>query len=380
MFRNDYFICGLLIFILIGIIILIVRSYKSCHEKYDGWMGNEPPPLPTVLPATQPTATTLSGIGVNLIGPEARTVFPGTYNTDYVYPNIDELKYYNARGLRLIRLPLRLERMQNQLFGDLNQDNITRTHNFLQQAQNLGMKTILVIYNSGRWYNDVIGSPGAPVSAFTDFWKKMASEFKSHTPYVLYDLMSRPQVNNWPTVAQAAVNAIREVDLVSPIIVSGQGTAEARTFPENNPNLNIQDPSNNILYEAQQFFDQDGSGNYQGQGDFTDVMIGVNRLQPFINWLNQKGARGFIGEYNVPPWAGNSLEVLNNFMKELKKYGIPSTLWAGGPAVSEQNPARLDPIFFAGQSWPEYYSQYPISIDRGYEMPQVRYAMENNFV
>ena len=50
--------------------------------------------------------------GVNISGPESTgSNLPGTYAYHYVYPTDDELDYYKAHGITLIRLPFRWERV-----------------------------------------------------------------------------------------------------------------------------------------------------------------------------------------------------------------------------------------------------------------------------
>ena len=64
--------------------------------------------------------------GVNLAGAEFGTNFPGTYNVDYTYPTTVQLDYYQANGLNLIRLPIKWERIQAGLNGNLNEAELGR--------------------------------------------------------------------------------------------------------------------------------------------------------------------------------------------------------------------------------------------------------------
>lgn len=53
----------------------------------------------------------------------------------------------------------------------------------------------------------------------------------------------------------------------------------------------IDDPANNIVYQAHQYFDRDSSGDYaqayETEGAY--AMVGVDRLKPFVDWLNANG-------------------------------------------------------------------------------------------
>jgi hypothetical protein len=63
--------------------------------------------------------------------------------------------------------------------------------------------------------------------------------------------------------------------------------------------LNITDPANKIIYEAHLYFDEDGSGTYAKTYDQQKAYPtwGVDKVQPFLKWLQQKNAKGFIGEF-----------------------------------------------------------------------------------
>src|SRR5690606_34479588 len=60
-------------------------------------------------------------------------------------------------------------------------------------------------------------------------------------------------------------------------------------------------------------------------------MIGVDRVTEFVEWLDEKGAKGFIGEYGVPGNDSRWLTVLDNFLAYLDANGVSGTYWAGGP-------------------------------------------------
>src|SRR4029079_809119 len=96
--------------------------------------------------------------------------------------------------------------------------------------------------------------------------------------------------------------------------------ASAQHWPADNGNLTINDPANNLIYEAHLYFDSNGSGTYtktyDGQG--ANPRIGVDRLQPFLDWLEANDAKGFIGEFGVPANDPKWLPVLNNFMKAIQ--------------------------------------------------------------
>jgi endoglucanase len=305
-------------------------------------------------------------MGVNLAGAEFGATYPGTEGVDYAFPAASELDYYQSKGLTLIRLPFLWERMQPTLNGPLDSNYLDRVKTFVAEAAARGMQVVLDAHDYGRYgtgnfseaanHGNVIGSAAVPYSAFRDFWTKMASQFAGNPGIYGYDIMNEPHdmggANVWPTAAQDAVNGIRSVDKTTPIIVEGDGWATAANWPTVNANLHINDPSSKTIYEAHIYFDRNDSGNYVGTYDQEGAYpgIGVARLQPFVNWLNQNHYRGYVGEYSVPDNDRRWLTVLDNFLSALKADGLPGTYWAGGPLWGN-SPGAVDPI--SGQDRPQ---------------------------
>ena len=279
--------------------------------------------------------------GINLSGAEFGT--GSRYGYDYLYPSSADLDRYKAAGMELIRLPFKWERMQPALNGPLSSAELGRLTAFLDAAEARGMKVVLDLHNYGRFGGAVIGSPQVPVSAFADFWGKLAAAVKDHGAVWGYGIMNEPHdmgsATLWPTAAQAAVNAIRAADMSTTIIVAGDGWSSSWTWPQNNARLKIADPADNILYEAHVYFDKDGTGTYKGSYDAEGAtpLTGVERLLPFLDWLDQNDARGFIGEFGVPSSDPRWLTVLENFATALKQAGLSSTMWGGGSLWGNYN-------------------------------------------
>jgi endoglucanase len=279
--------------------------------------------------------------GVNLAAGEFGKL-PGTYGQDYIYPYPQELDYYKSKGRLTIRVPFRWERWQRTLYEPLNPEEMSRVDQLVAQARARDMKLILDAHSGGSYKIDgtdeqKIGTSAVPVSAFADFWKKVATRYKSDSGVYAYGLMSEP--NNmpgrsiWPTAAQAAVDAIRQVDTSHTVMVSGDVWGTAKDWRYNNENLNIKDPANKVLYEAHQYFDGTDEGFYNQSYDVEDAYpnIGVDRVRPFVEWLREKGKKGFIGEFGVP---GNDQRwnvVLDNFLAYLEAHHVGGAYWAGGP-------------------------------------------------
>lgn len=274
-------------------------------------------------------------IGVNLAGAEFGTG-RGVYGTDYIYPSASELDYYQDKGVTLIRLPFTWERMQPTLGGELDQAELGRMTDFLDAAAQRGMQVVIDLHNFGRYDGKAIGSDSVPISAFADFWSKLAGDLAGHPAVSSFGLMNEPHDMGgptvWPAAAQAAVDAIRATGSQQTIIVSGDNWSTAADWQNNNANLIVNDPLAKILYEAHAYFDRAGMGTYTGyDADGAYPTIGVDRVQPFIDWLKANNLNGFIGEFAVPDGDPRWLPVLDNFLHVIDENHISATYWAGGP-------------------------------------------------
>ncbi len=241
-------------------------------------------------------------IGINLTGAEASVYLGNTYayGVTYTYPTTENLDYFQSKGIELVRLPISWEAMEPTLNGQLDSAELNRLTDFLADAAAHGMKVIVDLHNFGRYYGEAIGSKEVPISAFQDFWTKLADVLKDNPAVVGYDIMNEPHdmggPDIWPSSAPAAVNGIRSVDQNTTIYVEGDGWSTASTWLQYNANLHINDPANNFVYEAHQYFGLNADGtlkDYDASGAYPTV--GVDLIQPFVQWLEQNNARGFMG-------------------------------------------------------------------------------------
>lgn len=288
-------------------------------------------------------STSWAIIGVNVSGSE--------YSWE-TYPVASHLDYLKNRGIVLIRLPIAWEKIQPTVNGSLNQTEIGKLKSFLDLVAARNMQAIVDIHNYGRYNPNwaanaaanygivsvsnssglVIGSSGLPISAFQDLWTKLAGALAGHAGLAGYDIMNKPHdlgAGVWPMAAQAAVNGIRSVDMNTTIYVEGTQWASAYYWPVDNESLRIADPANKLVYEAHLYFDGNGSGAYEQtydqQGAYPNW--GVDRVQPFLKWLQQNNLKGYIGEFGVPENDSRWLTVLDNFLNTLKQNGVPGTYW-----------------------------------------------------
>lgn len=288
--------------------------------------------------------------GLNESGGEFAGVYPGIDGTHYGYPNYEDLAYAHKKGFGIIRLPFRWERVQRPLgSSSLIKNEIDKIKQVLEWASELGLKVVFDMHNFGRYctycngYSSadnvyaVIGEASCTLDYFCDVWRMLAREFKDYKCIWGYEIMNEPynmlSSMPWFNIAQAAIYAIREEDMSTPIVVDGCQFATARNWLYYSDNLrDLNDPADNLIFSAHCYFDKDSSGEYKDSYDNSgaNAQTGVTRVKPFVDWCNKYGKRGFLGEYGIPDDDKRWNVVLDNTLSYLKENGIGGTYWSAG--------------------------------------------------
>lgn len=306
----------------------------------------------TILLTTSAHAQYLRG--VNLSGAEfGQDEIPGVFGVDYTYNSETSFRYFAAKNLGLIRLPVRWERLQPVLGGPLDTGNVALLKGDLAWAAAHGANVIIDIHNYGRYsinengtlnvyvldnvYGGITKVSGANLA---DFWTKMSSEFMGQPAVYAYDLMNEPHdmgTANWQAISQDVLSAIRANGDGTLIMLESDNWSGAYSWPMINGSTSwIADPMTNFMYEAHQYFDSDNSGTYaqtydvelSGNPDLANV--GVTRLEPFLEWCTNNNVRGYLGEYGIPNTDARWMTVLDNFLTSLDSAGFDGTYWAAG--------------------------------------------------
>lgn len=277
-------------------------------------------------------------IGTNLSGGEftPQTV-PGTYNTTYTYPTTAELDYYNSKGMKIIRLPFLIERLQTALNGTLVSNDLGIISGLVSHANSNGQIVVLDAHDYGSMFGTVINTT-AMYAAFAQFWGLMAGQFKSAN--VWFGLMNEPYQQTpaqWLPAINAAIAAIRAEGCTQTICVQGTAYTGAWTWISSgnsaaiNPST-VVDPLNNYVFEVHQYLDSDGSGSHNTVVSST---IGSQRLQAVTQWAQGLSPmpKLFLGECGVATDA-TSLAALTNmvqYMEANSNVWEAFTYWSGGP-------------------------------------------------
>ena len=316
----------------------------------------------TALLVTDTTWQVVSGpkfFGVNVSSGAFGSV-PGRYGYDYIYPRPQDgyntYPYFRSNGLTLVRLPVKWERLQPEAFGPLSAFDLSALVDTLNAVQAAGMVAFIEPHNDTGVYGGPLGRADGP--KFADFWRKLASALKDHPAVWGYELLNEPNPYSvpegpdaWAQLAQTAADAIRSVDGRAYILVPGYFWQGAWMWPQYNQGLNVRDPAGRVIYSAHQYFDRDGSGAYRETYDASGAYptIGVDRLKPFLDWLEARGAVGMVTEFGVPDSDGRWLEVLENFYRAMETSPriLGATYWAAGPWWGSY-PLSVEPVLSGG--------------------------------
>ena len=255
--------------------------------------------------------------GVNLAGAEFGTAggaLPGTFGSQYTYPTSAEVNYFVGKGMNTFRLPFRWERLQQSQNAAFNSNELTRMNNFVNTATAAGAYVMVDPHNFERYYPDLtdfnsmqsgstglIGSASVPISSFTDFWTRMANQYKNNS-HVIFNLMNEPNAINtqtWVNAANAAIVGIRSTGATNLILVPGVNWTGASSWVSSNGTamLNIVDSGNNFAFDMHLYLD-DGSGSHDWITN-DDPTIGVSRIAGATQWLKTNHRSGFLGEFAV---------------------------------------------------------------------------------
>lgn len=278
---------------------------------------------------------------------------PGVFGKDYTWNSERTVAYFAGLGITPLRVPFRWERIQPRLGEALDGAELGRLARFVGWAKAHGATVILDPHNFGRYrlrrgwkvveaiIDGEVGG-GVPVTRdhFADLWRRLSAAFRDEPAVEAYALMNEPHDmgrSGWKATCRAAVAAVRASGDRKRIIVPGESWSNSDMFLRvNGPTPWVDDPADNLAYEAHCYFDADYSGRYKQS--FDDELAkdpglerrGVRRLVEFAGWCDANGVRGFLGEFGVPGDDPRWLRVLGPFLDALDRLGMDACYWAAG--------------------------------------------------
>jgi hypothetical protein len=287
------------------------------------------------------SAKKLQYLGVNEAGGEfGEGHLPGVYNTHYIYPNIDAISASIEQGVNVIRMGLRWERFQHELYGELTEFDVTEYKKVVDATTAKGAVVIIDPHNYARYNDNLIGSEEVPIEAFTDFWTKVAEVFKDNEK-VWFGLVNEPhdmETDDWFKAARAAVDAIRATGAENKILIPGNGWDGAWSwgsqawYGESNAEVALRyfsSEDKNIAFEVHQYFDSD----YSGTHDSCEKRPCQNNLKEFVDWLKTNDLKGWVGEIGgtLDDECKGCVQELLEYLQENNEYILGVTWWAAGP-------------------------------------------------
>ena len=310
-------------------------------------------------------AAPLEWRGISLSGAEwgEKLPFPGEYGKDYVYPSVASTAYYQSRGMNLMRIAFRWERLQPVLGGELDPAELRRLREFVDGTTARGLHVLLDPHNYAAYKERHVGRPEVPIAAFADFWRRLALAFKVN-PRVQFGLVNEPRdmpTETWGRAAQAAIDAIRATGATNLVAVPGNGYSGAWSWSANawygTPNgtvmSQVRDPLDRMVFEVHQYFDKDSSGT---SPECAGPEVGAERLQRFTAWLRQHKRRAILGEFG----GGANAVCEQAVAGALKHLQANADVWAGW-------------VWWAGgPRWGDYFLSLEPAAD-GSDKPQMRW-------
>lgn len=293
-------------------------------------------------------ATCLSGI--NLAGAEFGEG-RGVYGKDYTYPSAGTIAYFAGKGFNAVRLPFKWERLQPRLNRGFDKAERTRLAETVKALRAAGMTVILDPHNYAYYDRQQIGSPAVPDSAFADFWRRLAEDYKDDAG-VQFGLMNEPHdvpAMQWLASANAAIAEIRKAGARNLVLVPGTIWTGAHSWEADRDGgangavmLGIKDPAENHAYEVHQYLDADFSGTAKTCERADDA---VKALERFTDWLKRNGKRGFLGEFggSADPACLDGLSRMTALVGRENAVWTGWTYWAAGDWWPADEPLNIQP-------------------------------------
>jgi endoglucanase len=306
---------------------------------------------PTFVSNSALAAPALCYRGINLSGAEYGER-DGTLGTNYTYPSEKTVEYFASKGMNVVRLPFKWERLQPVLNQPLDETELQNLKDAVELISENGMAVILDPHNFGYYDKNQVTKAPATDLAFGDFWARLAVEFANQDG-VLFGLMNEPhdiKATDWLGAANTAIQSIRTVGARNMVLVPGTLWSGAWTWDIDGLGggsnaevmLGVKDPINHYAYEFHQYLDSDSSGTHATCEGADQAREGLSKVTA---WLKKNKKLGFLGEFgaaaNDP--CLNGLKQVMNLMTDNSDVWLGSTYWAAGDWWPTDEPFNVQP-------------------------------------
>lgn len=299
--------------------------------------------LGTIVEGRQEPTAEGFRFGINLASAEfTPQQSPGILNTHYRYPPVEIID--DVVDSQNTRVPFKWERLQNEMFGELNNIDLGLLKDVVDRITNInGQTCILDMHNYMQRYINgeaiKIGDDEVPVEALVDGWVKIATEFMDNDK-VWFEIMNEPNLHTAQEVRDimdAVVLGLRNAGITNKVIVTGTSFSGGHNWMRTGNGDAFADFSDtNYVIAVHQYIDGNNSGFTPDVKD-DDTNSGVDRLRNVTDWARIHGHTLHLGEWNggdassdESSIAYQTLENMLNFMLDNQDVWIGCTLWAGG--------------------------------------------------
>jgi len=204
----------------------------------------------------------------------------GAHGTAYHYESAETFAFLASRGVRVVRIPFRWERIQPRLRQRLDQAEVGRLLAAIGRASDAGLEVIVDMHNYAGYYlhdgtkgvRRALGSRAVGRTEFIDVWKRLSTHLGGRDGVYAYGLMNEPigiapqaglsPAQRWEILSHAAVKAIRARGDQTTIMVAGYDWSGVAAWPEHHPRPWIPSTLGAVRYEAHHYWDSDRSGRY----------------------------------------------------------------------------------------------------------------------
>lgn len=296
----------------------------------------------------------------------------------------DELAFWRTKQIPVFRLPMSWDQIQPTVSGDLSSAYLNLLDGIVTSLAGSGGLLMPDIHGFGGGPGGIVGSAAVPISAFADLWSKICTWIQGK-PSRIQVIDSIDFMNEWHGMSltapgqdiagqdytlafqalSAASIASRTANFAGTHVFEGNHYSSPGLWPQLNSNWDqIPDPLNNKRYHAHMYPDRNSSGTHFSYdeevaaapgGDWpsfaigtnpergTNPLIGVQRLQPFVDWCTAKGVRGGVGEFGISNDYPNyqnargteNFAAWNAVMRNTLDYCVANKvevfLWSAGP-------------------------------------------------
>ena len=197
----------------------------------------------------------------------------GVHGVDYSYGSEATYAFLASRGVKLVRLPFRWERLQPRLYAPLDPEAVRHLREAVARIRKHGMVVVLDMHNFAGYYGSAgerlrLGTRALPTKSLVDAWTRLSRAFRNERGIIAYDIMNEPAelglggARTWEAASQAVVTAIRRTGDTRLLMIEGYEWSGLHAWARTHPKAWITDPADNIRYSPHHYWDSRHSSQY----------------------------------------------------------------------------------------------------------------------